>query len=186
MGKAADLQTSYLLGLIHSSFITLDEENLVEELKPTIIYGRERSSQILDIYPVKYQETKEWWQPIIDKVNAIVNSSMESFTPRMIVAFGVLICTDLLDELTCPEKRALVKEMEETLQAIDDFLDPEGSETYDYDTINRIMDEVYSVIGFVRERRYWKRKEKLAKRATRGKNEESRLSEEKAQIHIPV
>lgn len=167
MGKTADLQTSYLLGLIHSSFITLDEADLIEKQKAAIIYGRDRSAEILDTFPVKYQETKEWWEPIIQKVNEAVNSSMEDFTPRMVVAFGVLICSDLLDELTCPDKRALVEEMEEVLNSIDDFLDPKGSETNDYEEISQILEKAYSIIGFVQERRYWKRKEKMLKRAAR-------------------
>ena len=69
MGKTADLQCSYLLGMIHSVFITLDEENLIQDLAPTILYGRDRSLAVLDEFPIIYQETKEWWEPILEKVN---------------------------------------------------------------------------------------------------------------------
>lgn len=170
MGKTADLQCSYLLGMVHSVFITLDEAELVQELSPTILYGRERSLAVLDEFPIVYQETKEWWEPIIEKVNIAVNTAKETFSPRMIVAFGSMICNDLLDELCNAEKRTMILELSEILDQLDHHLD-DGKENFDdYRQIDPILDDVYSVIGFQHEWKYqkWlKKMERRAKRATK-------------------
>ena len=167
MGKSSDLQTSYLLGLVHSVFITLDEDNLIQELSPTVLYGRERSLAVLDEFPIVYQETKEWWEPIIEKVNIAVNTAKETFSSRMIVAFGSMICNDILDEFCNAEKRAMIIELREILDQLDHHLD-DGKENFDdYRQIDPILDDVYSVIGFQHEWKYQKWVKKMERRAKR-------------------
>lgn len=99
-----------------------------------------------------------------DRVNAAAEGA---FTAHAVTTFGFILCNDLLEELTDPKKREIVLEAQEILKAVDDYLDPDGTEFETFEEISTLLDDLYKIIGFTREGRYRKQQEKLKRRLMR-------------------
>ena len=154
--------------MINSSLITLFKADMVEPLKPTIAYGVERLDRMLREFPIKWNESEGWWKGVMRQINDRVNSGSDSlYTAHAVTFFGVIICTDLLEELTDPVKRGLVSEALEILMAVDNYLDPTGDQYETYTEIEALTQDIYKVVGFSKEGRYDKHLRKLQRRAKR-------------------
>ena len=166
MGRDADLQSLALLGLINSSIITLYEADMVPELRPTLAYGRVQMERLINSFPIRWNESKGWWEGVMQRINARVNDGPD-YTAHGVTLFGAMICVDLLEELTDRHKRDVVSEAWEILKAVDDYLDPEGDQFATYDEIAPLLDDIYKEVGFSRGGRYLKNQRKIQRRAAR-------------------
>ena len=168
MGKQSDLQSLTLLGMINSSLITLFKADMVEPLKPTIAYGVERLDQMIREFPIKWNENERWWDEVLRQINDRINvDDGILYSAHAVTFFVVIICTDLLEELTDPVKRGLVSEALEILMAVDNHLDPAGDQFETYAEIEALTQDIYKVVGFSKEGRYDKHLRKLQRRAQR-------------------
>ena len=168
MGKQSDLQSLTLLGMINSSLITLDQADMVPALKPTLAYGSQRMDELIRSFPIRWNEKEGWWTDVLGQIRHRINDRSDStYTANAIAFFGVIICNDLLEELTDPTKREMVSEAMEILKAVDDHLDPAGDQIDTYHEVESIVNDIYAVVGFTREGRYLKHKRKLERRAKR-------------------
>jgi len=166
MGRDADLQSLALLGLINSSIITLYEADMVPELRPTLAYGRVQMERLINSFPIRWNESKGWWEGVMKRINARVNDGPD-YTAHGVTLFGAMICVDLLEELTDPWKRDIVTEAWEIIKAVDDHLDPTGDQFETYEEIGPLLDDIYSEVGFSRQGRYLIHQEKLKRRVKR-------------------
>lgn len=166
MSSLASKQSIILLSIVNGVFIVLDEHELMQELKPTILYCRERVSQLFKLYPEVNADAKsvQLCREKLSKLSAVLDSSDLKYSPAELVHLALTIAVDLLDELTCPLKRSVLQEMFELLAVLSDKLDPDGSDFATFGKVDEQLNAIYKEIEFTKNYNYLKHKKKLLRK----------------------
>lgn len=173
MSAKSSRQSLILLAFINGVFITINEDDLLPDLSPTLLYGQDLARQVINGFPEQGspKANTAWCDKKMKLVAEVVNQGDQNFTPIELVTIGQMIVVDLLEEVTDLKKRELFFELKEVLDKVSDAIDPGGTAFTVYESVDMTLAQVYSIIGFTKEGRWLKRLKKLERRKQQFKAE---------------
>lgn len=169
MSVRATRESILLLGIINGVLISFDKNGLLEDLAPTIKYGMSLCDRVLQALPGNDRRATDLrpCQDVMRKVSLALNREGEFFPTPVLVHIGQTLCVDLLEEVTDPEKRELLGEIQELMDAISDAVDPYGDNYAAYEEADQSLKTIYEIVGFQKNGAYLKQQKKLQRRRAR-------------------
>lgn len=165
MASRNDNQFAFLTGYIGACCETLVEQDLLPNIKDEVTrIAKEIDDLLWDVARLvspDLKKIKEWMTSINQKIEK------DEITAREVIAFGHLISSDLLGEISDQKKREVVNKIFQKINELDDILDPEGDDHDAYHNAENFLTVVYKEIGFVPEGRFQEQLNKLKRRSQR-------------------
>lgn len=167
MGALSTRQSLILLAFVNGVFITINDDNLLPELGPTLLYGQDLSTRVIHGYPEQGtpKANTEWCSGKMKVISALLNEGGLYYEPIELVTMAQMIVVDLLEEVTDRTKRGLLTELKEVIDSVSDAIDPGGTAFTVYESVDLTLHQVYKEIGFVKEGRWLKHHNKMQRRA---------------------
>lgn len=167
MGALASRQSLIMLAFVNGVFITINDDDLIPELAPTLLYGQELSTKIIHGYPEhgRPKENSAWCEEKMKGISEFLNQGGLYYEPIELVTMAQMIIVDLMEEVTEPRKREVLGQLKEVIDKVSDNIDPGGTAFTIYETVDATLQHIYQQIGFIKEGRWLKQQRKLQRRA---------------------